>query len=111
MENDISFNIITHPACFVLTFKKGYVLSLGNENKNHVLFCFALDLHYLLSYGKKISGASAMKIKTTFYFALRSTCITFILRKEDKRRLGNENKNHVLFCIALDLHYLCNKQA
>ena len=52
-----------------------------------------------------------MKIKTTFYFALRSTCITFILRKEDKRRLGNENKNHVLFCIALDLHYLCNKQA
>ena len=40
-----------------------------------------------------------MKIKTTFYFALRSTCITFILRKEDKRRLGNENKNPFYFAL------------
>ena len=42
-----------------------------------------------------------------FYFAFRSTCTIFT---ENRLRLGNENKNtfHAfLFCISLDLHYLC----
>jgi hypothetical protein len=40
------------------------------------------------------------------YFVLLSTCAIFIQENEDRLRLGNKNKQD-LFCIALNLRYLC----
>ena len=47
------------------------------------------------------------KNKRGLLFCIVFDLHTFPLQGEDRRHLNNKNKRGLLFCIVFDLHYLC----